>query len=47
MFKKSISIILSIFIVAASTICFAADDDIPRPKSVELDPINVVITSQK
>ena len=47
MFKKSISIILSIFIMIASTICFAADDDIPRPKSAELDPINVVITSQK
>jgi len=47
MFKKSISIILSIFIMIASTICFAADDDIPRPKSVELPYENVVVTPQK
>ena len=47
MFKKSFSVILSIFIIMASTICFAADDDIPRPRSVELPSENVVITPQK
>ncbi|MBI9010993.1 MAG: hypothetical protein JEZ08_02085 [Clostridiales bacterium] len=42
MLKKSIAILLSLFILLGSTLCFAADDDIPRPKSVDETYLNVV-----
>ena len=36
MLKKFALVTLALFILFGSTLAFAADDDVPRPKSVEL-----------